>query len=91
VTTIAFTPNNANAPPFQTTVTLDNVSYSLQATSNFYASRWYVQLYDQSGNLVQNMPLIGSPPNFDILLFPALFQTSTILYRVSTGLFEIGP
>ena len=91
MTTIAFTPNNSASPPFQATVTLDGVSYSMITMSNFYSNRWYVQLNDQSGNVVQNMPLIGSPPDFDILLFPALFQTSTILYRVSTGLFEINP
>ena len=92
MTTIAFQPNNSASPPFQAQVTLDGVSYSMITMANFYAAnRWYVQLYDQSGNLVQNMPLIGSPPDFNIYLFPALFQTSTILYRVSTGLFEINP
>ena len=62
MTTIAFQPNNSASPPFQAQVTLDGVSYSMITMANFYAAnRWYVQLYDQSGNLVQNMPLIGSP------------------------------
>jgi hypothetical protein len=91
VTTIPFTPNNTSSPPFQTTVTLDGTSYSLSTMSNFYGKRWYVQLTDQSGNIIQNMPLIGSPPNFDIYLFPGLFTTSTVLYRIGTGMFEIGP
>jgi hypothetical protein len=91
MTTILFTPSNNTTPPFQTPVTLDGVSYSLYTMSNFYANRWYVVLADQSGNIVMNMPLIGSPPDFDILLFPGLFQTSTVVYRVGTGQFEIGP
>ena len=91
MTTIPFTPNNTASPPFQVPVTLDGVSYSMLTMSNFYASRWYVQLNDQSGNVVRNMPLIGSPPDFNIYLFPGLCQTSTVLYRVSTGMFEFGP
>lgn len=91
MTTILFTPNNTSSPPFQTSVTLDGVSYSMYTMSNFYSNRWYVLLADQSGNVVRNMPLIGSPPDFDIYLFPGLLQTSTVLYRVSTGSFEIGP
>jgi len=92
VITIPFTPNNTAAPPFKVPVTLDGVSYSMQTVANFYAAnRWYVQLIDQSGEIVRNMPLIGSPPDVDLLLFPGLLQTSTVLYRVGTGNFEIGP
>ena len=91
MTTIAFTPNNANSPPFQVQVTLDNTSYSMYTMSNFYANRWYVLLADQSGNVFRNMPLIGSPPNYSIPLFPGNFTTSTIIYLPSTGSFVITP
>lgn len=89
--TIPFAPNNSSSPPFQVSVTLDGVSYSLYTMWNFYSNRWYVLLADQSGSIVQNMPLIGSPPDFEIYLFPGLFVTSTVVYRVGTGNFEIGP
>ena len=91
MTTIPFTPNNSNAPPFQALVTLDGVSYNLITMWNLYRGDWYVNLTDQSGNVIINQPLIGSPPDFNIYLFPGLFLTSTVLYRVSTGNFEIGP
>jgi hypothetical protein len=91
VTTIPFLPNNASSPPFQATVTLDGISYSLIAMWNLYRPGWYISLADQNGNLVLNQPLIGSPPGRDIPLAPGLFTTSTFLYRVSTGNFEIGP
>jgi len=91
MTTIPFLPNNNAAPPFQATVTLDSTSYSLVTMWNFYASRWYVSLTDQGGNIVANQPLIGSPPAVNIILFPGLFTTSTLVYRVSTGNFEQTP
>lgn len=98
MTTIAFTPSASAAPPFQTTVTLDGTAYSLVTTWNFYrggdngeGDGWYYSLTDQSGTLIVNAPLIGSPPDADILLAPGLFVTSTLLYRADTGLFEVGP
>ena len=91
MTIIPFQPNSTNAPPFLATVTLDGVSYSLIAMWNLYRGDWYISLIDQSGNLIVNQPLIGSPPDSNIYLAPGAFTTSTLLYRVSTGNFEIGP
>jgi hypothetical protein len=91
LTTIAFSPNNAQAPPFQVSVTLDGVSYLMVTRWSTYRQDWMVSLSDQSGNVVINQALIGSPPNADIPLFPGLFQTSTVVFRVSTQQFEIGP
>jgi hypothetical protein len=91
VTTILFTPSNTASPPFQVPVTLDGVGYSLATMWSFYRGDWYVSLSDQNGNIVVNQPLIGSPANASIFLFPGFFMTSTVLYRVSTGQFEIGP
>ncbi len=91
MTTIAFLPNSENAPPFSTILTLDGQAYTFAAAWNLYAARWYFSLTDQSGNLVVNQPLIGSPPASDILLAPGIFTTSTLVYRVSTQNLEIGP
>lgn len=90
-TLIAFTPNNNSSPPFSQTVTLDNVSYSLNATWNIAGQRWYAALVDQSGTSLWTGALIGSPLGFDILLAPGIFQASTLLYREDTGNFEITP
>jgi hypothetical protein len=84
-----FLPTNASTPPFQAQVILDGNPYNLETRWNIYRGDWYVSLVDQSGSIVCNQPLIGSPPNANNLLFPGLFKTSTILYRPSTGNFEV--
>jgi hypothetical protein len=91
MTTIQFTPSNTGSPPFKVSVTLDGTSYSLVTMWNFYRGDWYVSLTDQSGNVVINQPLIGSPSDSDIYLFPGIFMTSTVVYRISTTMFEINP
>jgi hypothetical protein len=91
MTTIAFVPNNSVAPPFSAIVTLDGAAYHLTVAWNFYRGDWLVSLADQNGNRVMTMPLVASPQGANIFLFPGVFQTSTILYRESTGNFEIGP
>jgi hypothetical protein len=90
-TLIAFTPNNNASPPFSTTVTLDNVSYSLNAFWNISGQRWYASLTDQSGANIWTGALVGSSLAYDIPLAPGVFQTSTLLYREDTGNFEITP
>ncbi|MHB8406246.1 MAG: phage baseplate plug family protein [Gammaproteobacteria bacterium] len=91
MTTIAFLPNSENAPPFSAILTLDGQAYTFAVAWNLYSARWYFSLTDQSGNLVVNQPLIGSPPNANIYLAPGIFTTSTLVYRVSTQNLEIGP
>lgn len=88
-TIVPFTPDPVAAPPFSALVTLDGASYSLVTMWNFYSSRWYFSLTDQFGNLTINAPLIGSPPDSDIFLAPGVFTSSTLLYRATTGNFEI--
>ena len=91
MTIIPFIPNASGAPPFSALVTLDGRSYSLVVMWNFYRGDWYISLTDQSGNVVINQPLIGSPPNADIPLAPSIFTQSTLVYRPSTGNFEQNP
>lgn len=91
---IAFQPNRTSFPPFQQNVTLDGVAYNMATAWNISRGDWYVSLTDQSGNLIRNQPLIGSPPagtGTDLPLFPGLLVTSQIVYRPSTGNFEISP
>lgn len=91
MTTIAFVPNATTAPPFSALVTLDGQSYNLVVAWNLYRGDWYFTLYDQNGQVVVNQPLIGSPPDYDIPLAPGLFSTSTLVYRIETGNFEVRP
>ncbi|MBR8141221.1 hypothetical protein KDW55_02445 [Burkholderia sp. AU19243] len=90
-TLVPFLPSNATTPPFQATVTLDGVAYSLSVTWNIAGMRWYVTLTDQNGNVTWCGAMAGSPLDFDILLAPGIFSTSTLLYREDTGNFEITP
>lgn len=90
-TYIAFSPNNNSSPPFQSIFTLDNVDYTGTVTWNVTGARWYFTLSDQSGNVIWNGALIGSPTDSDIYLAPNVFTTSTILYREDTGNFEVNP
>lgn len=90
-TSIAFAPNNSASPPFSISVVLDGVSYQLNVAWNVSGQRWYASLQDQSGNVAWMGALIGSPLDYDILLAPGIFSTSTLLYRADTGNFEIGP
>jgi len=88
-TVLAFNPTNATQPPWSGQVTLDGTAYVLGAYWNVYAQRWYVRLSTQEGTIIQMAPLIGSPNDFDIQLFPGLFATSAV-FRESSQQFEIG-
>lgn len=89
-TYIAFQPQPNTSPPFQAIVTLDGNTYSLTCWWNL-VGRWYYSLADQTGTVVYTGGLVASPDTMDIYLAPALFQTSTIVFRASTGNFEVSP
>ncbi len=91
MTLIPFNLNPNASPPFQASFVLDGVTYIGTVTWNIAGQRWYITLTDQSGNLIVNQALIGSPLNADIILFPNMFQTSTVLFREDTGNFEVTP
>jgi hypothetical protein len=90
-TIVAFTPNNTNSPPFSTVFTLDGTSYNAAVTWNIAGQRWYLTLTNQAGTVIWNGALIGSPLDYDILLAPGVFKTSTLLYREDSGNFEVTP
>lgn len=89
-TYISFQPQPNTSPPFQAPVTLDAGTYSLTCWWSILG-RWYYTITDQSGNVIVTASLVGSPDDAAIFLAPGIFQTSTILYRASTGNFEIVP
>lgn len=91
MTTLPFTPNPNTVPPFSAVVTLDGNPYTLAVTWNVYRQDWYITLSDQSGNILVTQPLIGSPPDSNIYLAWGILQSSTLVYRVSSGNFEVTP
>lgn len=91
MTIIAFTPVETATPMFQAQVTLDGSPYLLQVNLQQYSQRFYMMLTDGNGNVAWNGAFLGSPADFDIPLAAGVFETSTIIYRESTGNIEITP
>lgn len=89
-TFVSFAPQAQSVPPFQTPVTLDGATYNLIGWWNILG-RWYFTINDQSGNNIFTGALTGSPDATAIYLAPGVFQVSTLLYRSSTGNFEVNP
>lgn len=77
--------------PFQFTATLDGAAYTVVVTWNVFAQRWYVNVYDQSQDLIVALPMIGSPPSDNINLVGGYFRTSTLVFRQATQQFEVSP
>jgi hypothetical protein len=59
-TVTAFAPSATAAPPFQFQAQLDGATYNVSVTWNVYGQRWYIGIYDLSGNLVLFRPMTGS-------------------------------
>ena len=83
-----FTPT-ASAP-FQFQPTLDGTTYNVIITWNVFGQRYYINIYDLSGNLILCMPFIGSPLNYDLSLTAGYFS-STMVYRIDNAQIEVSP
>lgn len=77
--------------PFQFSAELDGATYNVIVTQNLFGQRWYVNVYDNTGNLIISFPLIASPNTYDISLIATLGFSSTLIYRDSTNNFEVSP
>lgn len=76
--------------PFQTVITLDaGQSYIMYVKWNLFGERWHIELYDLTGDLIFNLPLIESPLHYDISMTRGYFDTP-LIYRESTNNFEVG-
>ncbi|UAN38025.1 hypothetical protein KGP18_08920 [Enterobacter asburiae] len=73
--------------PFSFQATVGGVNVFATVPYNLYASRYYVRLRDSQGRVISNVPMVGSPDNFDInLALPC--APGTLVYRVSKNQFE---
>ena len=88
-TTVAFTPSLTAA--FQFDATLDGELYNIVVTWNFYAQRYYINIYDSSNQLVVCKSMVGSPADYDLNLVANYFQSSTLVWREVNNQFEIAP
>ena len=88
-TYVPFNPQPGAAFQFQ--ATLDGNQYTVTCVWLVYGQRYYLRIVDDLNNLIVFIPQIGSPPAYDINIVGGYFTTSTLIYRVNTGNFEINP
>ena len=90
-TYVAFAPSTTSAPPFSFQATLGGAAYTVSASWNFATQRWYLGLTDQFGNVVLNVPMVGSPAQIPLeaLSWASGFATaiapSYLGYRVGSS------
>lgn len=77
-TVTPFTPVQST-PPFSFQAVLDGATYLVTATWNL-TNRWYVNVFDGSNARVLTVPLLTSPPAYDISLTAGYF-TSKMIFR----------
>ena len=95
MTAIPFSPSASI--PFQFQTTLGGNSYSITIPWNQYERRYYINIKTVQGVLVYAMPLIGSPPEYNISLLPQLDPatgkpwTSKLYFIQATQTFMVLP
>lgn len=87
-TFVDFVPSNTQ--PFQFQAILDGSPYTVIIKWNLFGQRYYAEVDDLNGNLILFLPMIGSPLGYDISLVDGYF-TSTLVWRVQAGQFEVSP
>jgi hypothetical protein len=85
---IPFTPPSIGM--FSFTATLDGEAYTVQVQWNYAGQRWYLNFFLQTNSTGipdLSVAMVGSPPNASINNF--IGGTSTVIWRPSTGNFEV--
>ena len=91
---ITFAPGALVPFQFQATLTdsvLGTATYNCTVLWNTFGQRWYLQVADQSGNLIVNKPLVASPPGYQISLVAGYFSGSTLVFYDNTQTFLVSP
>lgn len=83
-----FSPSPTSNFTFQPT--FDGEVYTVIVNWNLFGQRYYINIYTLQGALVACVPLIGSPPEYNISMTGGYF-TSTLVYRVANAQFEVLP
>lgn len=87
VTLVPFQPSATQ--PFQFQVVTGLNTYTAVITWSLAGQRYYFNLYDLSQTLVACMAMVGSPPGYDIDIAYGQISPATVVFRTSTGNFEI--
>lgn len=73
---------------FKFSPVLDGIAYNAVVKWNFYALRYYVELYKADGARVFNLPVIGSPDTANLSIAAGYF-TNKLIFRTSQNRFEV--
>jgi len=79
------------ASNFAFNATLDGALHTVTVPWNVTGQRWYVQVNDQSGDLILYMPLVSSGAGNPVNLTWGYFSASTLVYYGATGTFVVSP
>lgn len=71
---------NVITQALQYELTLDGGSYISLIYWNLFGQRYYINISDQYGNSVLNLPMIGNPPDSTAINMLAGYFTTTALY-----------
>lgn len=85
-TLIPFIPSNISAPRFS--ATLDGQQYTIYVTWNHASLRYYLNLYDSSGNWVLTVPLLTTPPGETLASITYDRMSGLITATKNTGLYK---
>jgi len=93
-TVTPFSPTATEPFQFQAALTdgvLGTATYNCVVLWNTFGQRWYIQVADQSGNLIVNAPMVASSPGYVISLVAGYFSGSTLIFTEDTQTFTASP
>ena len=93
-TVTPFAPTATEPFQFQATLSdsvLGTATYNCTVLWNTFGQRWYLQVADQSGNLIANVPMVASPASYPISLVAGYFSGSTLIFTEGTQTFVVSP
>jgi hypothetical protein len=91
-TLVQFSPPTSGM--FQFTATLNSQPYTIQVQWNYAGQRWYLNFFEgtnTTGTPAYSSPLVASGDSVNYNIALQLGGPSTVIYRHSTGNFEISP
>lgn len=89
MTTFPFVPSSTT--PFQFQPTLDGQVYTCTVKASLWEQRYYLEVMTLGGVLIVFIPMVGSPPGYDINLVAGYFTTSSIVWRPVDNQFIVTP
>ena len=83
-----FQPNSNGTQAFQFQAFFDGSLCLVKITWNVAGQRYYANVYDETNTLVVCIPVVGSPPDYNISLTAGYF-TTMLVFRQTMNQFEV--